>query len=90
MQTVSIDLGHRSYPIHIGTGLISQQGLLSGLVRERAMVVTNETIAPLYLDQTLASLGNTPSSSVILPDGESFKNLDELNKIFSALLSEKL
>jgi len=88
MQTVSIDLGHRSYPIHIGSGLIGKQGLLSGLVRDRAMVVTNETIAPLYLDQTLASLGNTPSSSVILPDGESFKNLDELNRIFSALLSE--
>ena len=52
------------------------------------MVVTNETIAPLYLDQTLASLGNTPSASVILPDGESFKNLDELNRIFTALLSE--
>jgi 3-dehydroquinate synthase len=52
------------------------------------MVVTNETIAPLYLDQTLASLGNTPASSVILRDGESFKNLDELNHIFTALLSE--
>lgn len=88
MQTVSIDLGQRSYPIHIGSGLLNQQGLLSGLVRDRAMVVTNSTIAPLYLDQTLAALGNTPSSSVILPDGESFKNLDELNRIFSALLSE--
>lgn len=87
-QTVSIDLGQRSYPIHIGSGLIGQRGLLSELVQDRAMVVTNETIAPLYLDQTLASLGNTPSSSVILPDGESFKNLDELNKIFSALLTE--
>jgi len=88
MQTVSIDLGHRSYPIHIGSGLIDQRGLLSQHVRDRAMVVTNSTIAPLYLDQTLAALGNTPSSSVILPDGESFKNLDELNRIFSALLSE--
>ena len=88
MQTVSIDLGHRSYPIHIGSGLIDQRGLLSQHVRDRAMVVTNSTIAPLYLDQTLAALGNTSSSSVILPDGESFKNLDELNRIFSALLSE--
>ena len=88
MQTVPIELGARSYPIHIGTNLISQQGLLSGLVKDRAMVVTNETIAPLYLDQTLASLGNIPSASVILPDGESFKNLDELNQIFTALLEE--
>jgi 3-dehydroquinate synthase len=88
MQTVSIELGPRSYPIHIGTNLISKQGLLSSLVKDRAMVVTNETIAPLYLDQTLASLGNIPSSSVILPDGESFKNLDVLNQIFTSLLSE--
>ncbi len=88
MQTVNIELGSRSYPIHIGTDLIGKQGLLADSVRNRAMVVTNETIAPLYLDKTLASLGNVPSCSVILPDGESFKNLDELNKIFSALLSE--
>lgn len=88
MQTVSIDLGQRSYPIHIGSGLIDQRGLIAQHVRERAMIVTNDTIAPLYLDQTLASLGNTPCSSVILPDGEQHKNLDELNRIFSALLSE--
>lgn len=87
-QTLSIDLGSRSYPIHIGSGLIDQQGLLAGYVKDRAMVVTNSTIAPLYLDQTLASLGNTPCSSVILPDGESYKNLDELDRIFNALLSE--
>lgn len=88
MQTVSIDLGNRSYPIHIGSGLIDERGLISQHVKSRAMVVTNQTIAPLYLDQTLASLGNTPCSSVILPDGESFKNLDELNRIFTALLDE--
>jgi len=88
MQTVSIDLGQRSYPIHIGSSLIDQRGLIAEHVRNRAMVVTNETIAPLYLDQTLASLGNIPSSSVILPDGENHKNLDELNRIFTALLSE--
>jgi 3-dehydroquinate synthase len=88
MHTVSIELGARSYPIHIGTHLINKPGLLKNLVKDRAMVVTNETIAPLYLDQTLASLGNVPSASVVLPDGESFKNLDELNLIFTALLSE--
>lgn len=88
MQTVSIDLGQRSYPIHIGSDLIDQRQLIAQNVRNRAMVVTNETIAPLYLDQTLASLGNTPSSSVILRDGEQFKNLEELDQIFKALLSE--
>jgi len=88
MQTVSIDLGQRSYPIHIGSGLIDRRGLISQHVHDRAMIVTNDTIAPLYLDQTLASLGNTPCSCVILPDGEAYKNLDELNRIFSALLNE--
>lgn len=88
MQTVQIDLGDRSYPIHIGSGLIGQRGLLAETVRDRAMVVTNETIAPHYLDQTLASLGNRHAASVILPDGESFKNLETLDRIFSALLEE--
>ncbi len=88
MQTVSIDLDQRSYPIHIGSGLLQHSDLLSKHVRKRAMVVTNETIAPLYLDQTLASLGSVPCSSVVLKDGESYKNLDELDRIYTALLSE--
>jgi 3-dehydroquinate synthase len=89
MQTVSIDLGHRSYPIYIGSGLLDERELISNRVRDRAMIVTNQTIAPLYLDQLTASLGNKPCSHVILPDGESYKNLDELDQIFTALLTEK-
>lgn len=88
MQTVSIDLGHSSYPIHIGSNLIDQRNLIADHVRNRAMIVTNDTIAPLYLDQVMASLGNTPASSVILPDGEAYKNLGVLDRIFSALLTE--
>lgn len=88
MQTVSIDLGDRSYPILIGSGLLEQKALLSQHVSGKAMVVTNETVAPLYLDQTLAALGNTPTSQVILPDGEKYKNLETLDLIFEALLSE--
>ena len=87
-HTVSIELGQRSYPIHIGSALIDERNLIAQHVRDRAMVVTNDTIAPLYLDQTLASLGNKPSSSVILPDGESHKNLDILDRVFTALLQE--
>ncbi len=88
MHTLNIDLGQRSYPIHIGSGLLGQQGLLNQYVQHKAMVVTNETIAPLYLEKTLAALGNTPSSSVILPDGESFKSLTTLDTIYAALLDE--
>ncbi|MBX2879765.1 MAG: 3-dehydroquinate synthase [Granulosicoccus sp.] len=88
MKTVSIDLGQRSYPIHIGSGLIDIPGLISDSVRDRAMIVTNETVAPLYLDQVMASLGNKPAAHVILPDGEAHKNLAELDRIFSSLLME--
>jgi len=88
MHTVNIDLGTRSYPIMIGVGLLDDPTLLNQFVKGKAMVVTNETIAPLYLDKVMAALGNTPKSSVILPDGEAFKNLDVLDKIFEGLLSD--
>jgi len=89
MQTVTIELGERSYPIHIGAGLLARQGLLSSRIPRRAMVVTNDRVAPLWLDRTLAALGNTPTSHVILPDGESHKHLGTLDTIFEALLRER-
>ena len=88
MQTVEIDLGDRSYPIRIGSGLLKQRALFSSLIQSKVMVVTNETIAPLYLDRLLSALGNTPASQVILPDGEAYKNLDTLDMIFEGLLKE--
>jgi len=87
-QTVEIDFGPRSYPIMIGDGLLEQPGLLNKFVKGRAMIVTNETIAPLYLQKVLDALGNTPKASVVLPDGEAHKNLDTLDLIFDALLTE--
>ena len=92
MRTLDIDLGDRSYPIHIGSGLLDvrngRASLIAERVRRRAMIVTNETIAPLYLDRVRAGMGNTPTAEVILPDGESFKSLDTLDRVFEALLSE--
>jgi len=88
MHTVNIDLGNRSYPIMIGDGLLDDPTLLNQFVQGKAMVVTNDTIAPLYLDKVMAALGNTPKSSVVLPDGEEFKNLEVLNTIFEGLLSD--
>ena len=86
-QTVDIDFGPRSYPIMIGENLTKQQGLLNQYVQGKAMVVTNETIAPLYLQQVLDSLGNTPKASVVLPDGEAHKNMQTLDLVYDALLS---
>lgn len=89
VHTVNIDLGARSYPIVIGSGLLDRSELIRPHITGRAMVVTNETIAPLYLDRLLATLADTPVEHVILPDGEAWKNLDTLDLIFQALLSAR-
>ncbi len=57
MQTLTVDLGDRSYPIHIGAGLLGQAELiLPHLAQKRVMIVTNTTVAPLYLAQLTATL----------------------------------
>jgi len=88
MHTVSIDLGSRSYPIMIGTGLLTERQYYADHLSGRVMVVTNETVAPLYLDNVLQALGNRPSSHVILPDGEAYKSLEHLDSIYEGLLRE--
>ena len=90
MQTLTVELGDRSYPIHIGPGLLGQTDLiLPHLVQKRAMIVTNTTVAPLYLAQLTATLeaGGVAVSSVVLPDGEGYKTWETLNLIFDALLT---
>ena len=90
METLTVALGERSYPIHIGQELLQQPELLTGHIRGRqVMVVTNDTIAPLYLDAVMRLLGDFDVETVILPDGEQYKNLDTLNSIFDALLKHR-
>ncbi len=90
MKTLHVDLGERSYPIYIGKGLLGQAELIAPHIRgTQVMVVSNETVAPLYLERTLASLSGFKTSSVILPDGEQYKNLEVLNRIYDGLLSER-
>lgn len=89
MQTLSVGLAERSYPIHIGSGLLSNSELLlPHLTAKRAMIVSNTTVAPLYLQQLRASLErcDVRSDSVILPDGERFKNTASMDTIYDALL----
>ena len=92
MQTLTVGLGERSYPIHIGSGLLGRAELLRAhLPRKRAAIVTNTTVAPLYLErlqQTLSALG-VSSVPVILPDGEEYKNAETLNLIYDALLTHR-
>ena len=92
MQTLHIQLEDRSYPIYIGEGLLSQIKLIeSHLKQKHVAVVTNTTVAPLYLDPllTLLKQHGIKAFPIILPDGESYKNQATLNLIYDALLREK-
>ena len=87
---LDVALGERSYPIYIGPGLLQQPELwLQHIHSTQVMVVTNDTIAPLYLQPLLDQLDGKQVATVILPDGEQFKNLDTLNQIFTGLLEER-
>jgi 3-dehydroquinate synthase len=92
MQTLTVDLGDRSYPIHIGAGLLGQAALiLSHLPQKRVMIVTNTTVAPLYLEPltTMLETAGVVVMTVVLPDGEAYKNWETLNLIFDALLTQR-
>jgi 3-dehydroquinate synthase len=89
--TVNIDLAARSYPIHIGAGLLGDADIWQSLPKATSvMLVSNTTVAPLYADALRASLaGKYPNiHTTVLPDGEEFKTWQTLNLIFDALLSQ--
>ena len=88
VKTLEVSLEDRSYPIYIGEGLLTQAELLKKHISgSEVLIVSNTTIAPLYLQQVLDSLSDYRCESVILPDGEEFKTLEVLNQVFDALLS---
>lgn len=90
MQTLCVDLGDRSYPIYIGSKLLSDKQLLLKHIRgNQVLVVTNDTVAPLYLDSVLSSLASKCVSQLVLPDGEQYKTQEILGTIYDKLLSEK-
>lgn len=91
MQSIiTVALDQRSYPIYVGPGLLNQGQLLAQhLPRKKAVIITNDVVAPLYLDQVKSGLlgQNVAVDVVVLPDGEANKNWDALNRIFDALLA---
>ena len=90
MKTLQVALGDRSYPIYIGSGLLNQAQLYTQHIKSKqVIVITNATIAPLYLDQVLNNLRDFKVETLILPDGEQFKTLDYVSQIFDKLLSCK-
>jgi 3-dehydroquinate synthase len=89
MQTLKVELAERSYPIHIGAGLLNQPDIIRPhLVSTSAAIVTNATIAKHYLQPLLASLQSIGINPIVitLPDGEAYKNTDTLQLIYGALL----
>ncbi|KAL2895716.1 3-dehydroquinate synthase chloroplastic [Bienertia sinuspersici] len=92
---VDVSLGNRSYPIYIGSSLLDQPDLLQRHVHgKRVLVVTNTTVAPLYLDKVIDSLTrdnpNVSVETVILPDGEQYKDMDTLMKVFDKAIESRL
>ncbi|MCB1760208.1 MAG: 3-dehydroquinate synthase [Gammaproteobacteria bacterium] len=87
MKTLEVSLGDRSYPIYIGAGLLQQGEIYRRHIDSRqVLIVSNETVAPLYLQAITDALDGFDVGSVILPDGEQFKTLEILNQIFDRLL----
>ncbi len=90
MKTLNLDLGERSYPIYIGRDLLGNAELFARhIMASQVMIVTNETVAPLYLDRVKQALSGFQLGEVVLPDGERYKNLEVWNLIFDALLQRR-
>jgi len=90
MQVLTVNLDDRSYPIYIGEQLLSRIDLITRhITGKQVCVVTNETIAPLYLDTLTQVLAGFDVESVILPDGESYKTIEVWASIFDKLLSAR-
>lgn len=90
MKTIEVDLAERSYPIYIGKSLLSDQNLFERhLTSNQVLVVSNETVAPLYLKLLEEQLTRVDYDTLILPDGESYKSLDSFNQIITRLMEKK-
>lgn len=87
MEIVKVELGPDSYRIHIGPGLLKDADLLRQSVSgQEVLIVTNETVRPLYLDRLRESLSGLKVDSIALPDGEAYKTMASLDSIFTHLL----
>ncbi len=88
METIVVELGERSYPIHIGPGLLADSALY-GSTAKQALIVTNEVVAPLYLARVQAALQGRQLETVILPDGERHKTLATFTTVIDRLIDAR-
>ena len=89
LRTLEVALGERTYPIYIDSGLMTSDLVERHVRAGQVLVVTNETIAPLYLDTLLANLDRRQVDTLVLPDGEKHKNLKTLERIFDVLMEQR-
>ena len=94
MLTVNVELGERGYPIVIGAGLLGDQGLAARIGQEvlrqgKIVIVTNDVVAPLYLEKAVAFFADRDCASIVLNDGEAHKTLAAVDAIYDFLLSNK-
>ena len=90
-ERIDIALGERSYPILIGPRLLEDAQLLSKHIAARnLLIVTNETIAPLYLAKLQGALQGRRVATLVLPDGEQHKTLDSFARIVDALVAQRM
>jgi len=90
MISLELDLGERSYPIFIGTGLLGRAELLHPYIKgQRVLIVTNEIVAPLYLELLKKGLSDVQCDVIVLPDGEHTKTLQTLSLIYDQLMEQR-
>lgn len=89
-RILNVDLGDRSYPIFIGEGLLEHADIYKNhITSKQVLVVSNVTVAPLYLEKVLSALEGFQVETAILPDGEEYKTINTLDDIFTALLQNR-
>lgn len=87
---LTVELGHRSYPIMIGSGLLRERGILDPYLAGRdVLIVTSENLVGLYLQPLQALIGGSRIETLVLPDGEAVKTLTTLNDIFDVLVAHR-
>ena len=90
MDTITVNLGNRSYPIYIGSGLLDGSSILEeSTPAKQLLVVTNETVSQLYLKRVEETFADRKPRSLILPDGEQYKNLDGFGRIIDELIEAR-
>ena len=90
MNRLNVDLGDRSYPIFIGAGLLNNPELIQPYIKGKTTtIVSNTTVAPLYLDSVHQFTSLYRNTDVVLPDGEEFKTMDTLSQVHTEMLTAR-